>query len=296
MTRSNVLAVRAAAVVSSVLGATAARADIITFDLDGPGALNAPLAVGALDMAPGNTLLAFFAANTYTFSHQASLVGLIDANGVPIASPGLNDSFEVTIVSHVQYTQTQISQTQNEVRPSTVQPANAFIEIWFDTTPDANPLAGTGYNDGTRIYLGSPTAALPGLAVQTYDSGPNVPYDQFGVDNYPGQDTANGTGAYYFGSTTNLQDPGFFLTPVSSVDLSTSLDTPFDMTNPSANYVAAPGGAAPVPGAFVIGLPFQADGALQFTAVPEPAGLGAVALAGLALLHRRRRGRRATSH
>jgi hypothetical protein len=169
-----------------------------------------------------------------------------------------------------------------------VQPVNSFIEIWYDTTPDADSLAGTGYNDGTRIYFGSPSGALDSLASQAVDDGPDVPYDQFGVDNYPGQTTEITTGSYFFGSTTNLHDPSFFVTPVANVELTTGIDTPFDLTNPSALYTASPGGAAPVPGSFVVGLPFQADGALNF-AVPEPSSLALLGLGFAALARRSRR-------
>jgi hypothetical protein len=75
-----------------------------------------------------------------------------------------SQTFEITVVSGV-----TMVRTEPVAAPAAVQAANSFIEIWYDATPDANSLTGTGYNDGTRIYFGAPNAALGGFATQRAD-------------------------------------------------------------------------------------------------------------------------------
>ena len=48
-----------------------------------------------------------------------------------------------------------------------VQSANTFTEIYESSTVNADPLAGTGYNDGTLIFSGKPDPAQPSSSVES---------------------------------------------------------------------------------------------------------------------------------
>jgi len=308
--RAGLLACAAAA----GLSAPAARADIVSFDPDGAAGGNGPLAVGSFDFGVGNMLaqgissLPTSTGQTFQLYYQAGLTGFQNANGDPLGVNGLGTTFELTGVSSVTYVVTNVvagaSGTTVNVARAAAQSPNSFLELWYDTTPDANSLTGTGYNDGTRILFASPNAGgtnTGSITAAATNSVLNVTqFDQFGADNY-GIQSLSTTGSINTAFSVLSADPTFFLTSVLTFQFTTGSDiTPFTQTNPSAVFAGLPGGVAPavVPirgttnGLNGLDFQFQNDGSGSFTVVPEPGsvtllGLGLVGLIGLRL---RRRG------
>jgi hypothetical protein len=181
-----------------------------------------------------------------------------------------------------------------------VQSANSFFEIWYDSTRDADNLAGTGFNDGTRIFLGLPDTTRVSLG--SFTNSPIVePFDQFGTDNYAGKLSQVGTGAFSDDNTVALRDASFFITDIASMAFNTSMIDPFKQVDPSLLFAGQAGGLLPAvvptigsPNGFGSNAPdiqFQSDANVTFTAVPEPGGLLVVAGYGLTpmLMQRRRR-------
>jgi len=191
-----------------------------------------------------------------------------------------------------------------------------FFEIYYDATPDAMPLAGTGYNDGTRIIAGTINADIASTLFTIIGDDADTPLDGFGADDYPAHDSITGFGATQLEATITFQDNNFIvngdLLLMSIVNTFNNLN--FTQVDPSAAFVKAAGGAAPVPdgagvlpalslGAVNAGLPglsgpdvqFQTDATNSFTVlqqeVPEPAtaAMALLGLGGLMMGSRRRR-------
>src|SRR5688572_23489400 len=138
------------------LGALAspASAAFITFDPDGAASANAPQTIGGLDWAVGNALGDNFSGSTlapgglFQIYYQAALAGVINTQGQTAAPSGLNSDFEITMVMRTREVidAVHISGGGNNTIIHHLVPAQtgSFVEIWYDTSPDANNLAGTG--------------------------------------------------------------------------------------------------------------------------------------------------------
>jgi len=298
-----------AGIVMCALGslcAPSARAGIINFDADGPGPAPAQQIAG-LDFSVGNILGKGLASvtvgSTVELYYQATLAGVINTGGVTVAPPGLNGapgapSYEITIVSRSTGIVNGIAGSTLILGLNPVQ-VNPFVELWFDTTPDANNLAGTGFNDGTRILNGVTSQAVGNL---TKTADPAQTFDQFGANNYPGLTSVTSTGSELtkvsllpappFGG-----NPAFFLTAMSDASFNTSMITPFLQVDPSALFAGLPGGGAPaivpllgtINGQSGPDWQLQADANMSFTPIPEPASSALLALTSAALLGRRRK-------
>jgi len=248
-----------------------------------------------------------------TFQQLAQLT--VDAlGGVPANQLGnLNDTFELTI---------RVSFTEEIVTPGTFPGAatfrtaatqtNSFVEIYYNALPGgasdpakANPLTGTGYNDGQLILRAVPSGALPsngGFGLTTAGTPPapvignldQNPPPPNTVNNYPGISSVSGSGSAVFTSLVTAVDPAFFpdMVPgVSTLTFDVLTRTPYDRVDPSALFGIAPntggiGTAGPNPTVSlsrvgtVNGSPtgggdsfaFQTSGNAT-VAVPEPASL-----------------------
>jgi hypothetical protein len=281
--------------------ASSANASLITFDPDGAAAGNAPQVIGSLDWAVGNALATprpTSVGQTYQVYYHATLGSMINSAGTPVTPAGLNSTFEITAVAGYTYVCTSITNTGGGTATNfilaPVQSPNSFFEIWYDSAPNANSLAGTGFNDGTRIMLGLPNAGSPNVGNYS-GTGFIETFDQFGPNNY-GISSQIGAGAISNNNSISGFDPSFFLSSISTMAFNTSLVTAFHEQDPSNLFTTVAGGVPPtyVPVRGTINgtgpdMQYQSDGSVAFTVIPEPTMLGAVGLSMLTLVSRRRR-------
>jgi len=299
--------------------ATGVRADTVSINPDA-GGVDPTIQVGSLDWATGNAQVVGLArapdgtallGDIFQVYAHSTLSAFLGSNGIPIGSLNLNGgtaatNYEWTFVTGFQEIVT--SSTPFAATFAVVPGGENFFRIYFDDTPDADPLTGLGFNDGTLILTASATSGTGDFSRATPVGGgtggfPNL--DGFGNDDYPAINSITGTGGSRFTGPVTFFNAAFFLTPptIVSTDFTTQQVLPFNQTDPSAlfyNLANALAQTAPtVPGATVGNVGtcnfctvaeggttnalLQADANQSFTVaqvVPEP---GSLALLGLGL-------------
>ncbi|MBK9326576.1 MAG: flocculation-associated PEP-CTERM protein PepA [Thiobacillaceae bacterium] len=311
---------------------SAAQASITVAINPDAGGIDGVKQVGGLDWNAGNAISvaadgesigaggAYVGQSFTTYAH-AALANFNNSVGSPIGGLRLNGAnaatnYEWTYVAGFKEVFTTVTGVSGAgVSGFTVDTtaASNFFEIWYDPTPDANNLTGTGFNDGIKILEASYAPSLPGFFVTPFfmdDEGNPVPFvdnlDKFGGNDYAGYQTVSGNGSTPLQLAVTYFDPAFFVGAPSVLDF--SLDTtaeqklPFSQQNPSScfwngsAYItgagnAIAGGCGAVGDGGTIGaingisgpnVMFQTDGTASFngTTVPEP---GSLALLGLGL-------------
>lgn len=186
-----------------------------------------------------------------------------------------------------------------------------FLEVYYDPTPDVDPTAGTGYNNGQLIMRGG---FLSGTNEFMANPAAQRDLDEHVVDGnqYPGIRAVTGNGITDLGrAQATFADSDFFVSgfePLISVDV--DYQTWFDLINPSDAFVTQPNpgfGDGPAPVSFNIGsgdptgigplngtggedLMFQVSPQIIFNpVVPEPTAaiLFTGLVGGLAIMRRR---------
>ncbi|MFL6516367.1 MAG: hypothetical protein ACJ8M1_15210 [Chthoniobacterales bacterium] len=268
--------------------AVAASADADTIMLDPDGGGNAPkLSLGSFQFAAGNSLfsgaLPFTVGNSFQLLFQAPLAAVVSETGALITPVGLNAPgsvggtapYEITVVGSAteKVTNVNLSPERAVFRLADTQSGASFVEIYFDSNRNANPLQGTGYNDGTLILAGIPLPSTPDGGVFSQANpqpSPASDFDSFTHNEYAsaGPSATNvtsisGIGATKLDVTITYVNPAFFVAPASGdagrqvqvgdiVTLSISHETPFDKVDPSLRFDGTPNsgvGAGPTPSA-----------------------------------------------
>lgn len=239
------------------LAASANAASVpLTIDPDAGGA-DAAASVGSLDWATSSGLAigatGGSAIGTISqFYAHAVLSAFQDPFGSPIGGIGLNAAYEWTYVAAFQ--EQIIDNSGGNIRFSTIAGGVNFFEIRFDTTRDANALAGTGFDDGIVVLSGTilpnDNIANPGGNSNFNVTGGPALLDQFNGDSYGGQQSVTGTGGGNLTVQVNTVN-GAFISGIGAGDIfqlafDTQQNLPFDQTNPSGCFW---NGAALIPGA-----------------------------------------------
>jgi hypothetical protein len=177
---------------------SSALADFIMFDPDG-GANSPKQTVNTFQYGAGNFLARGavpFAVNAnFQALFQAQLNSIVNNTPAQTTPAGLNAAgavggvapYEITMVLSATETVTRLIANTTRFVLAGSQTANSFIEVYYDPNQNANPLAGTGYNDGLLILQATPTAAQPSTGVFSDGSpqpNPLPNFDGFGVNNY----------------------------------------------------------------------------------------------------------------
>lgn len=187
-----------------------------------------------------------------------------------------------------------------------------FFEIWWDDNPNADDLAGTGFNDGTLILGGTIQADAPGTFSTNFsttndedqddDGNPDNPLDASGANDYPNIFSIDGIGGTDLDISVDFQNGQFFplnITEILLTLLGTRNNLNFEQVDPSALFADTAGGGAPTlvgAGSVDIGavngrgkdLLLETDAAQSFlaleVAVPEPATAGLAFMGTFSLL------------
>jgi len=204
------------------------------------------------------------ATDTFTFTFQG-FAGIINGGSptpnLRVAPPGsATGTYELTSIATISETATCLTADCSSLS-ITINGGN--FNIWFDTSPEANQAAGTGFTDGVSIISG------------TIDSGLNA---FIATGAIPGAGVLGTGGGTIFGTVTNTNNT--YVNPnLLSTLVQTTLNFPGDIASGNYTPAAMVNGVATVSNGQNFQL--QTDANQSFTqAVPEPATL---ALTGLAL-------------
>lgn len=298
------------AAIGLAFAATVAQADTVNINPDGSGGGDPTIAVGSLDWAAGNSIAIGVATGGtpplpgtifQTYS-QSVLSAFLSPAFLPIGGLGLNGptaatNYEWTFVAGFQ--EVVVTSDPNAATFNFIAGGENFFRIYYDETPDANPLAGTGFNNGTLILSGFATSGTGNFSRS--GGGPGTPLDGAGTDNYPLIDSITGTGGTRVSGLISSFNPDFFREPptVFDFDFDSQQNLNFRETDPSAlftngaNLTVVPGatlasvgpcnGCLAAEGGTGPNVMFQTDASSVFSTlrrVPEP---GSLSLLGLAL-------------
>lgn len=286
-----------AVAVGALLLPASIHAAVIPFDPDGGGPDGA-VQLGSMDFVQGSSLGEnVLVGQEWTLFYHSSLGSMLDGNANVINGTGLNTNYEITVTAAVSVV-TTFFDGNNIAFQRAANPSTNFFRLYYDTNLNSDPLAGTGFNDGTLILDSAARSDLVGFF--NFSTGGPQLLDQFNADNWAGTLTRTGIGAFATSAEVSFFDPNFF-TGVGDelLDLvfaNSSQITPFRETDPSEQFWDGSGFVSSDVGAIngVNGpdVLVQADANGSFEPVPEPAsvvlwGLGAGLIA--AVQFRRRR-------
>lgn len=242
------------------------NADTVVFDPDGTGNSSVPMDTSYFQFGAGNSLaqgiIPFTTSTTFQLLFHAQLNSIVTTTGAQFTPTGLNTSNEITIVGSLteRVVAVNAGPPQRVVyRLATNQAPESFVELYYNSPPGADALAGTGYNNGTLILQGRTPATTPdvGTFVLT-DPQPNPApnFDVFGLNNYAMAGTGGsnvtsvvGTGSTRLNVVVNYVNPDFFPAPGGgpsgmqvkngdTIVLELNQAAPFDGVNPSRAFTA----------------------------------------------------------
>lgn len=269
----------------------ASSAEIVLFDADGGG--DGFKQMNRLDLDVG-TGLAQNAATAITnkflgtgptdflLLYQAKL-NAVNLNAGTVNYPGLNSTFEITAVLSLRENVSNVIIGGTNAFASFNAAGNSvedFIQLYYDPTPDADVLGGSGFNDGTLILSATVLGSnLSGSFTSDFDPAQIQPLDQFNADDWGGQLTVPGLGSFSIASLISYADPNFFATLNPSTVLNLAFaqgnaNLPFNLNDPShVMYNGAIPNIGAVNGLSGPDVLLQVDAAASFTVIPEPSSI-----------------------
>jgi hypothetical protein len=157
----------------------------------------------AKDSRPPNGLSTDPANPTpFTLYFQATLLNFLDPDGNEITGTGLNSDYEITIL--VAYGEAGFLAGNVAVFDFDPNNDTNYVKIYYDDSPDADHVAGTGFNDGVPLMEGvivegdQPGQVLTGgNFTADVNTGPTTNIemlDALNGDNYPGVGSNTGGG------------------------------------------------------------------------------------------------------
>lgn len=264
---------------AAALGSSVAHAGL-TFDPDGGPGGEAAIDIGSWDWSPTSFLsdgstqaianfLAGAPGTTFDVYTHASLIGTFDQSGTentPGNLVGPNQTgalpagaFEVTMIlgfgenivaADATGGSAGLGNAEFSITPSgTLSDGRAaFLEIFYDATPDASDLSGSGFNDGTLIFSGS--TAGPATGDFTISSVTPQLLDQTSdADQWQGQTTVAGRGGQDNIPIGGISADANFFTNIASLSAfgvqfgQIGVGLPFITPNPADCFTGAVSGA-----------------------------------------------------
>jgi len=249
--------VAGAVLMTALCASSVNAADNINFDPDGAGSSSA-LRLSAFDWLPGSSLgqgvlppgdlLNPSASVNYA---QLSLANFLDTDNKIITGTGLAGDYEITMVmSYPELTSAVTPSIVSSVLDPSVLAGPNHVKIYWDSTPDADALAGTGYDDGLVILEGTVSSASGVFSVWDFDLGDTNAFDQSTSPSaqYAGITSVDGSGGPSVVVQVDTYDPDFFPTEIPlSIDFGGLIVTPFETVNPSAKFVNPTNGVVVAP-------------------------------------------------
>ncbi|MFO0752954.1 MAG: PEP-CTERM sorting domain-containing protein [Thermodesulfovibrionales bacterium] len=208
-------------------------------------------------------LLTSGAQNTMEFIYQGR-VGTLQFTGTPLTPAALNNSYELTIQTRLPESitnQVSLADSQGAVHQTTLlgsaQNSEALVEMFFDSSPDANPKNGSGYGDGVKVLTGrlqSMDALLDTVAAPQGARTSNGSFTaHFTIDTVNGAylDITN-AGITGLTMTGTMNEPPFF-TPASLWDGTASAGGTLVKVDASTSFTASgPSAVIPEPSTLLL--------------------------------------------